>query len=110
MARNAGRDWRGIGCAVVVGASIAFPLGFIVGDDWSSSNHQADEVKRHVPGRVQVPAGRDVYSPQIANDPYVIEEQRKVQQALEVSCREFNRYCAEAAQARLRIEEADARR
>lgn len=53
---------------------------------------------------------RDVYSPNIATDRYVIEEQRRVAQALRLSCEQFKTHCAEADQAARFIAEADARR
>jgi len=102
-------DWRAIGCAGLLGASIAFPLGLVVGADepahvavkgGSGRNPSGGE------GRV----GRNRYSPNVTGDPYVIEQQRRVLQALEASCRGFRTHCAEAEQARLRIEEAEGNR
>jgi hypothetical protein len=43
---------------------------------------------------------RKVHSPVILNDPYVVRQQRKVVEALEVECRHFGTHCAEAEQAR----------
>jgi len=50
---------------------------------------------------------RKVYSPKIIKDPYVLRQQRKVVEALEVECRHFGTHCAEAEQARRRINELD---
>ena len=52
----------------------------------------------------------NVYSPNIATDPYVIEEQRRVAQALRLSCEQFKTHCREAEQARRLVAEAEARR
>ena len=53
---------------------------------------------------------RNVYSPEVATDRYVIEEQRRVAQALRLSCEQFKTHCNEAEQAQRFIAEADARR
>lgn len=101
------RDWRGLGCAVLLGASIAFPLGMLVG-----GNEPAGEISSQSapPDRSQAPVARDVYSPRVIGDPYVIEQQRRVLEALELDCLRSRRHCAEAEQARRRIAEAEARR
>ncbi len=108
MTQSGKRDWRSIFCAAVIGASIAFPTGIIVGSNRSSSESAEDVSRPNSSGR-QVAAGRDVYSPRVTTDPYVIEQQRKVAEALDVSCRQFDLHCVEAEQARLRIKEAEAR-
>ena len=43
---------------------------------------------------------REVYSPIIAKDPYVVHQWEKSIQALEVACTKRNEYCDEARQAR----------
>lgn len=109
MTRSGTRDWRAIGCAALLAASIAFPLGLLVGGGERSDETvrpQGRPAKRSGPA----PPGRDVYSPRVADDPYVTEQQRRVVRALEASCRQSNRHCAEAEQARRRIEEAGAGR
>jgi hypothetical protein len=108
MSGSGGRDWRAAGCAALAAAAIAFPAGLYVGGNRAPAGH-AREPSRPAPS----PSGpartsRNVYSPRVSDDPYVIEEQRKVLQALELSCRQMNRHCAEAEQARRRIEEAQA--
>ncbi|HEX8223491.1 MAG TPA: hypothetical protein VF605_06725 [Allosphingosinicella sp.] len=104
-------DWRAVGCAAVLAASIAFPLGLIVGGGGGSppgedARQPAGASLRPGPG--PTPPARDVYSPRVASDPYVIEQQRRVLRTLEQSCRQSRQYCAEAEQARRRIEEAEA--
>ncbi len=109
MTRKSGRDWRAMGCAALLGASIAFPAGLFLGGG------EAPRENARGPGRPAASPGgartsRNLYSPRVAGDPYVIEQQRRVLQALEASCRQSGRHCAEAEQARQRIEEADSAR
>lgn len=102
------RDWRALGCAALLGASIAFPVGLMLGD--RTPREKAAGPSRSGPSSGEGRTGRNHYSPRIAGDPYVIEQQRKVLRALEVGCRELKQHCAEAEQARRRIEEAEAGR
>ena len=104
MTSTGRRDWRAIGCAALVGASIALPLGMAIGgEELPPDNARSPNAS----SRGQPPA-RNIYSPAVTSDPYVIEQQRRVAEALEMSCRQSGRLCAEAEQARLRIEEAEA--
>jgi hypothetical protein len=98
-----------MGCAALLGASIAFPLGILVGG-YDPPRQAPRGPGRPAPTGGQVPTSRNVYSPRIASDPYVIAQQREVLRALESSCRQFDRHCEEAGQARLRLEEAEAGR
>lgn len=111
MSPGGGRDWRTAGCAALLAAAIAFPAGLMVGGGGGGS----DGRKAAAPGRPSSPSGtartgRNLYSPRVASDPYVVEQQRKVLRALEEACSRLKRHCAEAGQARLRIEEAEAHR
>ncbi|HEX8624682.1 MAG TPA: hypothetical protein VF782_06335 [Allosphingosinicella sp.] len=111
-----GMRWRTLGCAALLGASIAFPLGLIVGGGGlivsgdGTTGGNAEGPARPEPSSGEARTVRNVYSPQVRSDPYVIEQQRKVLRALEVSCSQLKRHCAEAEQARRRIEEAEAGR
>lgn len=100
------RDWRVVGCTALLAASIAFPLGLIVGGGGEPARENSRRPGRPTPSG-PAPTARDVYSPRVIGDPYVIEQQRRVLRALESSCRQSKRLCAEAEQARLRIEEAE---
>jgi hypothetical protein len=102
------RDWRAVGCAALLGASIAFPAGLMVGVGGAPSRN-APEAKRSGSMGSGAQNARNPYSARIVDDPYVIEEQRKVLRALETSCRQLKQHCAEAEQARRRIEEAQGR-
>lgn len=106
MTRRGGPNWRAMGCAALLGASIAFPAGLFLGTD-RTPREDARGPSRAIPSAGGTRTSRNLYSPRVAGDPYVIEQQRKVVRALEASCRQSGRHCAEAEQARLRIEEAD---
>ena len=109
MTGSGRRDWRAIGCAALLGAAIAFPVGLIVGDEETPRGTARESRLPGSSGGV-TPTARNPYSPRVAGDPYVIEQQRRVVRALEASCRQLTRHCAEAEQARRRIEEAEAGR
>jgi hypothetical protein len=99
-----------VGCAAAIGASIAFPAGLMIGLD-RAPRHSAPAASRPGPASGgETRDGRNPYSPRIATDPYVIEQQRRVLRMLEASCRQSSRHCAEAGEARRRIEEAEAGR
>ena len=49
-------------------------------------------------------ANRQIYSPTISNDPYVIDQWEKSIQALESACRNNGEYCEQARQARRSID------
>lgn len=93
----------------MLGASIAFPIGLIVGGGETPSRN-ASGPSRPDPSSSESRTARNPYSPRVTGDPYVIEQQRRVLQALEVGCSQLKQHCAEAEQARRRIEEAEARR
>lgn len=109
MSRKGGRDWRALGCAALIGASVAFPAGLFLGADRTPREH-ARGPSRAIPPEGGARNARNLYSPRVAGDPYVIAQQRKVLRALESSCSQSGHHCAEAEQARLRIEEAEAAR
>ena len=103
------RDWRTAGCAALVAAGIAFPAGLLVGGGGADRRTAAAPGRGAPPGG-EARAGRNPWSPRIATDPHVVEEQRRVLRALETSCRQMKLHCAEAEQARLRIEAAESAR
>lgn len=109
MTRGGRRDWRTIGCAALLGASIAFPAGLFLGGS-GTPREQARQPSRPGPSAVETRSSRNLYSPRIGSDPYVVEQQRKVLRALEAGCRQLGQNCAEAEQARLRIGEAESLR
>ena len=96
------RDWKAIGCAALVGALIAFPAGVMV--TRRGEGGEPPQPSRNPPRGTAT--SRDFYSPNVVSDPYVLEQQRRVVEALERSCRDLGENCAEARQARQRVEEA----
>ena len=97
--------WRSLGCAAALGALVALPIGVFVGASGWGDGATPSSGAQSVGGNG--PAVRDVYSPQVLSDPCVIEQQRRVAEALELSCRQSGSHCEEARQARLRISEAE---
>jgi hypothetical protein len=93
-----GRDWRGLGCAALIGAVAAFPLGMML------ANRDAAHRKAGTEARSNAPAAkanaRNVYSPVVVKDPYVLDQQRNVVEALETQCRDKGDHCGEARAAR----------
>jgi len=92
------RNLTTLACAALVGAAIAFPAGvFFGGRDAMRQNDRPATQRDNAPVKADV---RNVFSPQIYNDPYVQNEQRKVVEELEAQCRHAGEHCAEAKAAR----------
>ena len=51
------------------------------------------------------PTGRNPYSSDVVTDPYVLEQQLAIVEAMERSCRQLGENCREARQARRYIDE-----
>lgn len=92
------RNWRGLGCAAIVGAAVAFPAGVMfAGRDMVRETAGPRTV---IGSRTATPIGRAMYSPAIFKDPYVRDQHRAVVEALEAQCGNQGQRCAEAKQAR----------
>jgi hypothetical protein len=100
-------DWRILGCAAAAGVAVALPAGIVVGRYGLDSEPSASERDAAI---VAGKRTRDVYSPSFRNDPYVIEQQRRIVESLEQACRETRQNCKEAEEARRSVEEAAAGR
>jgi hypothetical protein len=98
-----------LGCAALVGAIIAFPAGMMLGGSWARPEQAAERAAGEVPRARPHTGVRDFYSPSVLDDPYVIEQQLRVVEALELSCRQYGERCAEAQKARQRVKENGAR-
>ena len=100
------RNWPGLGCAAIIGAVIAFPAGVIF------ARHQASPEKASPPNGIGIPPGtavaRNPYFPSISRDPYVLDRQQMVVEALEAQCRDRKKLCSEAEQARRRLNQQEA--
>ena len=88
-----GKDVVRMACAVLVGAALAFPAGMMFA---------GREVvrEREGPAVAGTAGARKFYSPVILKDPYVLDQHRRVVEALELQCRHYRERCAEAEQAR----------
>jgi len=86
-----------LGCALLLGAGIAFPAGLLLGG--SGAERES--------GRASRSDGtfREVYSPSIYKDPYFLEQQQRNVETLEQACRATGQFCAEARQVRERLAE-----
>lgn len=89
--------------AALIGAVIAFPAGMMVGGGSGARQEAAEPVSGEAPAGAGKRAVRDFYSPNVLDDPYVVEQQFRVVEALELSCRRFGERCAEARKARERL-------
>lgn len=97
------------GCTALLSAAVAFPAGI-----WVSRMFSGDEPSEGVTasrplGSASTASGKSVgrnpYSPHVMTDPYVIEQQTEVVEAMERSCEQFGENCEEAEQGKRYIEE-----
>lgn len=91
-------------------ASIALSLGMIISCSPGAPESPTPASQNSAFTTYQELRTRNVYSPEFATDPCVIEEQRRVAQALRLSCEQFKTHCKEAEQAQQFIAAAEARR
>ena len=105
MTRGTARNWPAIGCAAALGAAVAFPAGLMLAGRDAPRQQEGKAARPYAPAAKKADA-RDFYSPNISTDPYVLDQQRRVVEALELECRHFKKHCAEAGQARQRLEES----
>lgn len=94
-----------IGCAAAIGAMLAFPAGLMIAGRPAAPPQQNSDAGRPNAPAAKTAEARDFYSPKVTSDPYVLDQQRRVVEALELECRHYGKHCAEAGQARRRIEE-----
>ncbi len=97
------KDWRLAGCAGLLGAMFAFPAGIMFAGDRFQNDRPAASAAKGAPAPRR--AARDFYSPDVLKDPYVVEQQIRTVEALELSCRQLKELCREAKQARQRMEQ-----
>ena len=91
------REAARLGCVLLIGMAVAFPAGLMLaggGDDKPA-------------GRAGSATMREVYSPEILDDPWFVEQQRANIEALERTCRETGEMCGEAREARRWLESRD---
>ena len=89
-----------LGGALLLGAALAFPAAH-----WLAGPGEADRPLQRRP-----PADRrEMFSPDVRGDPYVLDQLQQQVEALEAHCRRAGEMCAEARGARARYEELAAR-
>lgn len=81
--------------AALAGAAVAFPAGLY----WGQPLPAADPARPRI-GSASV---RNRYAPAILSDPYFVDRQRRLVEALEAGCRTSGAHCAEARAARRRL-------
>jgi len=96
--RKTGRRWI-IGCLTVFGAVVLFCAGIVLGRQ-QTRPERPEKPPVGLTRRSAKPLVRNVFSPSVIGDPYVRDEQRKVVEALERSCRLANENCDTAQKAR----------
>ena len=87
-----------IGCAVLLTAAVMFPAGLWVAGTLRPAATVPAAVPRPSAGAAS--AFRNPYSANVRGDPYVLEKQRALVEAMERACRTQRQGCAEAAGAR----------
>ena len=86
-------------CLVVFGGLLLFCAGIVLGRRQTAT----DEPEKRAPRIARTstkPRVRNVFSPSVIGDPYVLDEQRKVVEALERSCKLQHQNCETARNAR----------
>lgn len=108
MGEQAGKKWPLVAVTAVLTAAVAFPAGLWISTMPTATGEEAPDTEPAQRSRATAPttkaAVRDVYSARIASDPYVIDEQRAVVEAMERNCRHLGEGCGEAAAARKYID------
>ena len=98
------RRWPLVGCTALLTAAVALPAGiWIARATMSVPANEPDPVSRSTSSPSGA-VGRNPYSAEILNDPYVIDRQLAVVEAMERDCARFGNGCAEARAARAYID------
>jgi hypothetical protein len=97
--RQPAGEWRRLGWAALLGAIVAFPAGMLFSARKPVQPQAAEtsQPSSHVRNRME---WRDPYSPDVLGDPHVVDQHRRTVEAMELSCRQTGKLCAEAEQAR----------
>ena len=93
-----GKELARLAAALLIGAGLAFPVGLWIAGKGGGAGEPPER-------RPPTAVGRAMYSPGIRDDPYFLEQQRKGIDALEAECRRTGDFCAEARQARRRLDD-----
>jgi len=90
-------DLARLGCALLVGLAVAFPAGMIFAGRGEPERNPRTE-------SATTAERRQVFSPDVLDDPHFRARQRRNVEALERHCRESGELCAEAEGARAWLE------
>lgn len=97
-APRAARRWI-ILCLIVFGGLILFWAGILLGRQQAGT--RPPQTQSRATGRASPePRFRNVFSPSVIADPHVLDEQRKLVEALESACAHQRQNCATARNAR----------
>jgi hypothetical protein len=92
------RDALRLGSALLLGAAIALPVGMMLGGGDAPQ-------QRPAPAAGEDPGMRQVFSPNVRDDPYVRARLREQVEALEAHCDSTGELCAEARAARAELDD-----
>lgn len=93
-----------LGVGILIGATLSFLLGTVFVPDQSGTKVRSPRGGQ-ASGPGVTPVGRQVFSPSIKNDPFVISEWSKTVDSLERQCKQYGKYCAEAKKARAAVDD-----
>lgn len=91
------RNWPQIGCFMLLTAAVAFPAGLWMAGSTGPDNTSTSQVP--APRRSGSPV-RNPYAATIRDDPFVLDRQRELVEALERACLQTGAQCPEARGAR----------
>ena len=104
LKRSGDTRWPLVGCTALLTAAVALPAGIWIARATMSVPANAPDAVSRPASRPTGAAGRNPYSAEILNDPYVIDRQLAVVEAMERDCARFGNGCAEARAARAYID------
>ncbi len=87
---------------IALGTVMGLALGILLTGGGRRGERPAGSAQR--PQSTAVPAVRNIYSPTILDDPYVLQELEKSVRIFEDQCRTQRRFCIEAGKTRARLE------
>ena len=95
---RAARRWIMI-CLAVLGGVVLFCAGILLGRQQADPQRPRNQSGTTARASLEHPF-RNVFSPSVLADPHVLDEQRKVVEALESACAHQRQNCATARNAR----------
>ncbi|MEO5772530.1 MAG: hypothetical protein ABIQ32_00245 [Sphingomicrobium sp.] len=103
--KGANRSTGHLGCAAVISAMIALPVGYVLGrHSPQSSAERTTEITSTKNEKM-----RNMFSPNPLSDPPVKDQHRLIVEGLELACVQKRLHCEDAASARRWLERGDKR-